>query len=100
MPVTKPSEADGRIFFENYGKVQSFTKTNGLGDDKRYTIEYEVTLTCSKQNASPPDPRYIRDLDEGFTLRCYSIGQKIQKAGRLAFEKTEKGWRVILNASN
>lgn len=54
-----PSESEGRKFFEAKGaetnvfKVRTFTKTNGLGDEKKYSLEYEAEFECLKPSTEP-----------------------------------------------
>lgn len=93
-----PSDSDGRKYLEARGdelkvyKVQSFTKTNGLGDETGYTLEYEAQLECLRSTV---------DIlwDAGPRVDCGSAGQIVKKKGALVFQKTENGWRADPNAS-
>jgi hypothetical protein len=97
-----PSESAARTALENLGnsptmggnwfKVKSFTKTNGKGDDKNYTVEYDAELECGP---IPPNTILPDDQDVPHVWKCYgqSGGRIIKVSGMIAFEKTEKGWQ-------
>jgi hypothetical protein len=91
-----PSESDGRQYFETKGaeknifKVTSFKKTNGQGDDKKYTIDYEAEFQCLKPST---EPGTIGVAQHPFP-DCDSAGLVVKQKGTLTFVKTEQGWRV------
>jgi hypothetical protein len=58
-------------------RVKSFTKTNGFGDDKNYTIEYKAENECQ--------------MVAGV---CLKVGQIVPINGTIEFQKTENGWRA------
>lgn len=89
-----PSESEARKVLEaqtaehSLFKVRSFTKTNGMGDDKRYTLEYDAELECVQQAST-------------LVLRLCEAGQISKTSGKIEFEKTENGWRAVtLNGKN
>ena len=89
-----PSASEGKKFLDDTGaklnlfRVKSFTKTNGISDERTYTMEYEAELECL-------DTRNI--LHPGvFNIDCQTKGQIVKIQGRIVFEKTENGWRAKL----
>jgi hypothetical protein len=82
-----PSESEARKVLEaqiakdSIFKIRSFTKTNGMGDDKHYTVEFEAELECLKQS------------DTLLRLKLCEAGQVVKTSGEIKFEKTENGWR-------
>ena len=85
---SQPSESAGRKYLdathERSGtakawKVKSFTKTNGTGDDKSYTMEYEAELVC-------------HTVVDG--TKCDIVGKVIQDKDKILFQKTDNGWRA------
>jgi hypothetical protein len=90
-----PSESAGRRFLEAYAKthsysVTSFTKTNGVGDDNHYTMEYKTVVECQKVNSSPGDFW----LGASYDVRCQEVGKLLTVSGKIEFEKTDNGWRA------
>lgn len=89
-----PSELKGREFLDNLSKdkygnlfrVKTFAKTNGIDNDHIYTMEFSAELECLKPN------QYV-EFDSGTS--CESAGQIVKQSGKLIFEKTENGWRVV-----
>ena len=78
-----PSESTGRRWAEanispGFFTLKSFTKTNGFGDDKSYTMEYKAETECQK-------------VIPGY---CLKVGQVISQEGKITFQKTENGWRA------
>jgi len=97
-----PSEADGRKYFEDKGaetnvfKVRSFTKTNGSGDEKQYTTDYEAEFECLKPSS---EPGTIGVVQYPFP-NCDRAKQIVKQKGILIFAKTEQGWRVTQASSS
>jgi|GEM_PF-3699085 len=93
-----PSESAARTALENLGKmggswykVKAFTKTNGKGDDKKYTVEYDAELECGP---TPRNTTIILPPGVPHAEECLkSGGRMIKVSGTMAFENTEKGWR-------
>jgi hypothetical protein len=92
-----PSESAGRRFLEAFGKidgsysVKSFTKTNGAGDDKRYTMEYTAVVECQKVNF---DPNAFYVGGSPYAVRCKEVGTRYTDSGKIEFQKTDNGWRA------
>ena len=89
-----PSESDGKRFLENHGKktykVKSFTKTNGVGTTDSYSLEYEAQVECLEVNVHPPYPTILQNE---FDVACEKVGDVKKLAGKIQFNKTERGWR-------
>jgi hypothetical protein len=91
-----PVESEGRKFFEDKGaekqvfKVRTFTKTNGIGDEKQYTLEYEAEFECLKPSTEPGTTGVVQPPFPD----CDKANQIIKQKGTLIFVKTEQGWRV------
>jgi hypothetical protein len=87
-----PSESAGRRYCEQhetmdgYLKLKSFTKTNGIGDDRSYEMEYEAEFECQRVNTLLGTTEIVGV--------CKKVGQIIKRSGRIRFEKTENGWRA------
>lgn len=102
-----PSVSDGKEFFDSNGKkqnlfkVKNFTKTNAVGDEKIYTMEYETELECLKANTTPPAPgEYLTvPVNDLSYITCMNKGEIVKRKGALVFEKTEKGWRILPDKS-
>jgi len=92
-----PSESAGRRFLEAYAKkdgsysVKSFTKTNGVGDDKHYTMEYKAVVECQKVNT---DPGGFYVGDKPYVVRCKEVGTLFTDSGKIEFQMTDNGWRA------
>jgi hypothetical protein len=77
---SSPSESEGRKGLGDYMarigyvKVKSFTKTNGMGDDKQYIMDFNAEYEC--------------------LVNCKQVGEVTKGSGKIHFENTEKGWRV------
>jgi hypothetical protein len=90
-----PSESAGRKFIEDKGaeknlyRVKSFTKTNGVGDEHAYTMEYKAELECVQ-----PGAVVIDSGGESGLIHCEKPGQVGNVQSKLVFERTENGWRV------
>jgi hypothetical protein len=90
--ISYPSESAGRRYceqnetIEGYLKLKSFKKTNGIGDDRSYILEYEAEVECQTVNTLHGTPRIIGV--------CKEVGQIFKKSGRIQFQKTENGWRA------
>lgn len=87
-----PSEATARKIMEDLLsksqglRVRSFTKTNGIGDDKHYALEYRAELECLAQG----------HVMLWTSLKPCEIGKILTKSGKIEFEKTENGWRGVM----
>jgi len=88
-----PSESAGRRYCEKncgtidgYLKLKSFKKTNGIGDDRSYEMEYEIEVECLSVTITPG----ISEIGGV----CKKVGQIFKESGRIRFQKTENGWRA------
>lgn len=88
-----PSESEGKRVLDEKGaqlnlfRVKTFKKTNAIGDERTYTMEYEAQLECLQSDTGPMAyPGF-------FSINCQTKGQVINTKGELVFEKTESGWR-------
>lgn len=88
-----PSESEGRKFIEDKGAekklytVKSFTKTNGVNDERTYTMEYEAEIECLQSGA-------LVINSSSYMIVCENKGQIGKLRSKLVFEKTENGWRI------
>ena len=88
-----PSESEGRKFLEDKGAekklytVKSFTKTNGINDERTYTMEYEAEVECLQPGA-------LVISASSYMIPCEKKGQSVKLKSKLFFEKTDNGWRV------
>ena len=93
-----PSESEGRKFIDDWDQridlytVKSFTKINGMGDEKTYTMEAEIE--CLKSNYRPNTV-----VAGAFYVVCQQKGQIVKGSGKIQFEKTENGWRPLPGTS-
>jgi len=93
-----PSESEGRKFLEDKGAenkvytVKSFTKTNGIEDERTYKMEYQADLECLQPGAMIISSGLTSATNVG--IACERKGQIWDVKGKLVFEKTENGWRV------
>lgn len=98
--TSTPSDSDGRKFIDDWDQgvdlytVKSFTKTNGMGDEKTYTMEYQAEIECLKVNYTPNTV-----VASGFFNECRQKGQVVKAMGKIQFEKTENGWRPLPDPS-
>jgi hypothetical protein len=73
-------------------RLRSFTKTNGMGDDQHYTLEFEAEIETllTKQGLA----EYNR---QGMCTEATEAGciKPRKRSGKLHFEKTENGWRSV-----
>jgi hypothetical protein len=105
-----PSEADAKQFFteklgtikEGLAKIDSFKKTNGVKHVKdgaeEYTLDYEMELVYPKGwNAQCVDTSHfhMECLQAQINQATRAVGAREKMVGKLIFEKTEKGWRVV-----
>lgn len=80
---------DGRLAETNLLRVNRFTKTNGISDERTYTMMYKAELECLHEGSM-----FFSGLESHNALTCKNKGQIGEIEGRLVFEKTENGWRI------
>jgi hypothetical protein len=85
-----------RLFPPNKGgaiTLKSFTKTNGVGDDKHYTIEFdaEIETLLTKEGLAEAKRQGVCAA-EATEANCVKLRKR---SGKIQFEKTENGWRSV-----
>lgn len=80
---------DGKLAEANLLRIKTFTKTNGISDERTYTMMYKAELECLQAGSM-----YFSGLESHNALTCKNKGQIGEIEGRLVFEKTENGWRI------
>jgi len=99
-----PSESTARKIMEDYLarlfppnqagslRLKSFAKTNGMGDDQHYTLEFdaEIETLLTKQGLAELNRRGM--CAEATEAGCI---KPRKRSGKLHFEKTENGWRSV-----
>jgi len=102
---SNPSESTARKIMEDHlarlfppnqagsMRLRSFTKTNGMGDDKHYTLEFdaEIETLLTKQGLAEAKSHGICAA-EATEADCI---KPRKRSGKIQFEKTENGWRSV-----